>query len=323
MCTAITYRTKDHYFGRTLDLEVTYHETVTVMPRNYSLPFRARADLPSHYAMIGMATVSEDYPLYYEAANECGLAMAGLHFPGNAFYAPLTEGKESVASFEFIPWILSQCKNLSDARRRLESVNLCAIPFSEKFPLTPLHWLIADREGAITVESTVGGLKIYENPMGVLTNNPPFDYQMTHLSDYAQLSPYEPEHRFGGERLLPYSRGMGAMGLPGDFSSASRFVRAAFVKLNSVAGEGESESVGQFFHILDVVEQPRGCVRLPDNASVITQYTSCINLDRSIYYYTTYENRCISAVHLHRCRLDGTTLSTFPLQKEQAIDWQN
>lgn len=323
MCTAMTYHTKDHYFGRTLDLEVTYHETVTVTPRNYPLRFRMRPEIPSHYAIFGMATVEEGYPLYYEAANECGLAMAGLNFPGNAHYPPPTEGKENIAPFEFIPWILSQCKDLSDVRRRWEQLCLCRISFSEKFPLSPLHWLIADREGAITVESTADGLKIYDNPVGILTNNPPFDYHMTHLSDYAQLSPYEPEHRFGGEKSLPYSRGMGALGLPGDLSSASRFVRAAFVKLNSIAGTGEEESISQFFHILGAVEQQRGCVRLSDGACELTQYTSCINVDKGIYYYTTYENRGISAVHLHRCPVNGRDLSVFSLQREQKIDWQN
>ena len=123
--------------------------------------------------------------------------------------------------------------------------------------------------------------------------------------------------------LTPYSRGMGAMGLPGDLSSVSRFVRAAFVKCNSVSGDGEDESVSQFFHILGSVEQPRGCVRLPDGRDVITVYTSCINTQKGIYYYTTYENRSICAVDMHRCQLDGPALYTYPLEKEARIYRQN
>lgn len=323
MCTAITYKTKDHYFGRTLDLEYTYDERVTVTPRKYRFAFRNGKVIENHYAIIGMATVAENYPLYYEATNECGLSMAGLNFPGNACYFPAAEGKDNVTPFEFIPWILSRCKNLAEAQHLLKQLNLWEVNFSGHFPLSPLHWMIADKEGAITVESVAEGLKIYENPIGVLTNNPTFDYHMTHLSDYRNLTAQTPENRFGAVPLAIYSRGMGAMGLPGDLSSASRFVRAAFVKLNSVSGESESESLSQFFHILGAVEQQRGCVILPDGSFELTAYTSCINTDQGIYYYTTYENHAISAVDMHRCELDGTKLTMYPLRKTQQVIFQN
>lgn len=323
MCTAITYKTKDHYFGRTLDLEYTYEEQVTVTPRNYEFEFRTKGSVKNRYAIIGMATVAENYPLYYEATNEYGLSMAGLNFPGNAHYFSMEEGKDNIAPFELIPWILSQCKDLKEARILLAKINLCNIHFSDRFPLSPLHWILADKEGAITVESIEGGLRIYENPVGVLTNNPAFDYHMTHLCDYMNVTPLSPENRFGDVTLTTYSRGMGAIGLPGDLSSASRFVRAAFVKLNSVSGDSENESVNQFFHILGAVEQQRGCARLPDGSFEITVYTSCMNTDKGIYYYTTYENCCISAVDMHRCELEGKELYTYPLIKKQEIIRQN
>lgn len=323
MCTAITYKTKDHYFGRTLDLEYTYEEQVTVTPRNYEFRFRTKEPIKSHYAIIGMATVADNYPLYYEATNECGLSMAGLNFPGNAYYFPVTEGKDNITPFEFIPWILAQCKDLTEAGDLLVRINLCNINFSDKFPLSPLHWILADREGAITVESMTDGLHIHENPIGVLTNNPPFDYHRTHLCDYMNVTAQVPENRFGDVFLTSYSRGMGGLGLPGDLSSASRFVRAAFVKLNSLSGESESESISQFFHILGAVEQQRGCVILPDGSLEITAYTSCMNTDKGIYYYTTYENRAISAVDMHRCDLEGKELYKYPLIQTQQITCQN
>lgn len=323
MCTAITYQTKDHYFGRTLDLEYCYEERVTVTPRNYEFRFRRKEPVKSHYAIIGMATVADNYPLYYEAANECGLSMAGLNFPGNAYYFPVVDGKDNIAPFEFIPWILSRCRNLSEARELLGRLNLCEINFSEQLPLSPLHWIIADRDSAITVESVAEGLRIYENPIGVLTNNPTFDYHMTHLCDYMNLTALPPENRFGNVTLTPYSRGMGGIGLPGDLSSASRFVRAAFVKLNAVSGESEKESISQFFHILGSVAQQRGCAVMPDGSYEITLYTSCINTDKGIYYYTTYENNCIHAVDMHRCDLESEELYTYPLIKTQQITWQN
>ncbi len=323
MCTAITYKTSDHYFGRTLDLEYSYNENVTVTPRNFVFDFRRRQSVTSHYAIIGMATVVDGYPLYYEASNECGLSIAGLNFPSNAYYSDENDGMDNISPFEFIPWILSQCKDLSDAMSLLKKINLCNINFSEAFPLSPLHWIIADRENAITVESVIDGLKIYENPVGVLTNNPTFDYHMTHLCDYLNITAMPPKNQFGSIELIPYSRGMGGMGLPGDLSSSSRFVRAAFTKLNSVSGSSEDESISQFFHILGAVSQQRGCVIMPDGSYEITEYTSCINTDKGIYYYTTYENNCICAVDMHSCDLDGKELYTYPLIKNQQILHQN
>lgn len=323
MCTAVTYRTRHPYFGRTLDLERTFREEVTITPRHFPLPFRHLPVNRDHYAIIGMATVRDGYPLYYEAANEHGLAMAGLNFPGNAHYFPAADGMENIASFELIPYLLGTCRDVPQAKERLRSIHLCDTAFSPDLPPSPLHWLLADKTRALTIECTREGLRLHENPVGVLTNNPPFSYHMDHLCDYMQLSHLPPENRFPDTPLCPYSRGMGAMGLPGDLSSASRFVRAAFVKLHSVSGATEKESISQFFHILGAVAQPRGCVELSDGGLEITAYTSCINQELGIYYYTTYENQCISAVHLHRCNLEGHTLCTYPLQKHQYISWQN
>ncbi|MGN0494050.1 MAG: choloylglycine hydrolase, partial [Acutalibacteraceae bacterium] len=258
MCTAATYKTNDFYFGRTLDYEFSYGDEVTVMPRNFPLRFRAAEALKSHYAIIGMAHVAGDYPLFYDAINEKGLGMAGLNFVGNAYYRDEISGRDNVAQFEFIPWILAQCATLSEAKGLLEKTNITNTPFSEALPTAQLHWIIADRDGAITVESVKGGIKIYDNPVGVLTNNPPFDEQLFRLNDFMHLSPKQPENTFSaGLSLKAYSRGMGALGLPGDLSSQSRFVRVAFTKMNSVSGGSESESVSQFFHILGSVDQQR------------------------------------------------------------------
>lgn len=323
MCTAITYKTKYSYFGRNLDIECSYNECVTITPRNFAFKFRMKDTIKSHYAIIGMATVIDNYPLYFDATNEFGLSMAGLNFPDNAVYFKADNDKDNITPFEFIPWILSQCKNLDDARALLDRINLCNINFSDKLPLSPLHWIIADKERAITVESVSSGLKIYENEVGVLTNNPTFDYHMTHLCEYMNVSPNEPQNSFGNVDLIPYSRGMGGIGLPGDLSSASRFVRAAFMKLNSICNTDENSSISQFFHILSSVAQPRGAARITDDEYEITRYTSCVNINRGIYYYTTYENKCISAVDMHRCNLEGDKLYTYPLIEAQKIIWQN
>ena len=324
MCTAATYQTKDFYFGRTLDLNVSYGEEVTVTPRNFPLHFRHMGVLEHHHAIIGMALVADGYPLYFDAVNEKGLAMAGLNFVGYAHYNRPMPGRNNIATFELIPWLLGQCATVAEAREALGQLNITADPFSADFQPSQLHWMLSDRREAVTVEAVREGLRVYDNPVGVLTNSPPFDRQMFRLNDYMGLSPREPENRFAPALdLKVYSHGMGAMGLPGDLSSPSRFVRAAFTRLNACSGSSEEESVSQFFHILGAVEHSRGCSLWEKDSWEITVYTCCCNADKGIYYYTTYENRQISAVHLHREDPEARELVRYPLITRQQIRHQN
>ena len=324
MCTAATYKTKDFYFGRTLDYEFSYGDEITITPRNYEFNFRKVKKVESHYAMIGMAHVVGDYPLYYDAINEKGLGIAGLNFVGNAYYNEGIEGKDNIAQFELIPWILGQCESVKEVRELLKNINITNEPFSEKFPLAQLHWIIADKDESITVESMKDGLKVYDNPVGVLTNNPPFDKQMFELNKYMNLSSKLPKNNFSDKLDMEYySRGMGAIGLPGDLSSQSRFVRVSFVKMNSVSEDDEKSSVSQFFHILNSVDQQRGCCEVADGKYEITIYTSCCNASKGIYYYTTYNNHQITAVDMFKENLDGNSIVKYPLIEAGEIRWQN
>ena len=319
MCTAITYQTENFYFGRTLDYDFNYPSEVTITPRNF--PFSFKSD--SHYAIIGMAYVVDNFPLYFDAANEKGLCMAGLNFVGNAKYSKPQKAKTNVAQYELIPYILSICENVKEAVFEIQKINVTDRPFSEILPTAELHYLIADKGNAVTVEFTKEGLKIYNNPVGVLTNNPPFDVHMHLLNNYMKLSPKSPCNEFSDKiALTPYSRGMGALGLPGDLSSSSRFVRAAFTKLNSKSKKSELESISQFFHILSSVEQTRGCCEV-DGKYEITLYSSCINADKGVYYYSTYENRQISAVDMNKTDLNSSALYRYPLITKQNIYRQN
>lgn len=324
MCTAATYKTKDFYFGRTLDYEFSYGDEITITPRNYELNFRMRKKIENHYAMIGMAHVVGDYPLYYDAINEKGLGIAGLNFVGNAYYNDCVEGKDNIAQFELIPWILCQCETVKEVRELLKNINITNEPYSEKFPLAQLHWIIADKNEAITVESMKDGLKVYDNPVGVLTNNPPFDKQIFELNKYINLSPKSPQNNFSNKLNMEYySRGMGAIGLPGDLSSQSRFVRVSFVKMNSVSGDDEKSSVSQFFHILNSVDQQRGCCDVGDGKYEITIYTSCCNASKGIYYYTTYNNHQITGVNMFKENLDGNKIIKYPVIEDGLVRWQN
>lgn len=325
MCTAITYTTKDNYFGRNLDLDFSYSETVTICPRNYPFSFRHQGENNSHFAMIGMATVVDDYPLFYEAVNEKGLGMAGLNFPDNANYQEVAEDKVNVASFEFIPWLLSQCESVAEVKGLCKNLNITNEAFSSDFQPSPLHWLVADRHESIVLEPLAKGLKVYDNSTGVLTNNPTFDKQLFNLNNYRHLSPKVSENRFAKElELETYSRGMGGLGLPGDLSSMSRYVKVAFTKLNSVAEETEESSVNQFFHILKSVEQQKGLCYVDESGKYeYTIYSSCINTDKGIYYYTTYDNSQITAVDMHKENLDDSKLVSYPLVKEWQVNYQN
>ena len=324
MCTAVAFMPKDLYFGRTLDYEFSYGETVTVTPRRFPLLFANGACLEEHYALIGMAHVADGYPLYYDAVNEKGLCMAGLNFVGNACYFDRQDGRDNVAPFECIPWILGQCADIAAAKSLLYRMSLWQRPFNADLPLAQLHWLIADRTGAITVESTRDGLFVYDNPVGVLTNNPPFPMQLFALGTHMHLSPAPPKNTFSDQLdLQPYSRGMGALGLPGDLSSQSRFIRAAFVRMNAVSGEDEASGVSQFFHILGAVEQPRGCCRLENGKCEISIYTSCCNADKGIYYYKTYDRHAVVGVDMHREDLNGSALVSYPLLTDSGIELQN
>ena len=295
MCTAITYNTKDFYFGRNLDLEYSYNEDVIITPRNFSLHFKAEDSIKEHYAIIGVGIEVEEYPLYYDGINEMGLAMAGLNFPGNAKYFPYASDKTNITPFELIPWILGRFATVSEVRANLSNLNILNEEFNEQYKLTPLHWIISDKEESIVLESVEEGLKVYDNPEGILTNNPCFPEQIINFNRYKDIK-----------------------SIPGDFTSKSRFIRAAFIRNYSISDDNEAESVSQFFHILDNVAQPRGC-ELVGNKPKFTVYSSCCNASKGIYYYKTYDNSRINGVDMFRENLEQKRLIKYHLKRETEI----
>jgi choloylglycine hydrolase len=228
--------------------------------------------------MIGMAVMAENYPLYFDATNEKGLSMAGLNFPGNAVYFPAEEGKENIPSYDFIPYILTRCRTCNEAKAALKNANICDRAFSENQPTTPLHWLIADKNMALVAESTKEGFRLYENPTNVMTNSPPFPAHLENLRHCTEL--------------------------PGGFLSEARFLRAAYVRRHGLTCD-----VGRFFRMLDVVSVPEGCVKT-DIGYQRTIYSCCCDTEKGIYYYTTAENRQITAVDMHKVDLEGNKLYT-------------
>lgn len=324
MCTCINFKTKDNYFGRNLDLEYRFNEKVVITPRNYEIELKNKSKIKIKNSIIGMATVIDSYPLYAEATNEKGLSMAGLYFPNNAHFFDEDEFKLNLAPYELIPYFLGLYSSVEEVKKIISKLNITNISFAENLPITDLHWMISDGKESIVVEQMENGLKIYNNPIGVLTNNPPFDYHLANINNYSNLTPYYEENRFSNKiNLQQYGQGMGAIGLPGDNSPASRFVRAAFNKLNSACDDDENSSVTQFFHILDSVAMVKGTTVTKENKNDITAYSCCINANKGIYYYKTYTNNQITAVKMTEKEKNSKKLSIFNLIEEQQIKYEN
>ena len=326
MCTAITYAANDFYFGRTLDNDISYNEEVVITPRNYPLLFSDGSYLTEHNAIIGMACVEDKYPLYYDAFNELGLCIAGLNFIGNGIYSKKDKpGMYNIAQYELVLWILSKCRSCAEAIELIRKTNIKDTDFSESLPCAKLHWLIADKKDCITLEITEKGTDIYENSVGVLTNNPPFPDHLSELIKYNHLTAANPQEYVEiKNKINSYSFGMGAFGLPGDLSSSSRFIRASYTKRTSVNESDDNEStVNQFFHILSSVNQCSGATVTENGKYETTVYTSCCNADRGIYYYKSYNNSRINSVKLTGENIKGNDLIRFALTTEEDIKYLN
>lgn len=325
MCTALTLEMKDFYFGRNMDIEYSFGERIVVVPREYSLKFKKMPEIKTHYALFGMAAVVNDTPLFAEAVNEKGVCVAGLNFPEFARYEKEeVEGKLNIAPYEIIPFLLSQCENVDDAVLLIKDLNIMEIPFEKNIPISYLHFIVSDKNKSVVLEQTADGLKVFDNPYGVLTNNPPFDFHLNNVRQYMRISPLQPTNCIAPKlNVKPFSQGFGGLGLPGDFTPASRFVKTVFLKYNSVCDDNENSSVAQFFHILDGVAFVRGAVVTPSNQNDITLYSCCVNVSKFVYYYKTYDNNQICAVIMNEENMNGSEIFVYELEKSQNINFLN
>ena len=319
MCTAINVKLKDTYFGRNLDLDYFIDAKVIIVPRNYKIDFKKENSIYSHYAMMGVGIVIDNYPLFADVINEKGLSIAGLNFPFNAKYYEYDEHKKNLATYELVLYLLATCKNIKEVKRELKNINVLNEDFSPSVKLTPLHFLISDTETSIVLETTKEGMKIYDNKFNILTNNPPFDYQIDYLSNFNNLTNISKDPKtISLSSQLFYSNGSGGYGLPGDYSSASRFIKANFVKSYLVPSNEELENVRSFFSVLDSVYMPYGSIKTPIGYEH-TLYTTCYNSTRSILYYKTYENPNINEIILSKYDLDNSSLTVVDFNRQFAL----
>ena len=252
-----------------MDLEYSFGERVIVIPRVFPISFKRQRTLHSHYAIIGVGTVIDGYPMYADAMNECGLCMAGLNFPRYAYFPSDADcERKRIAPFELINYILATCSTVTDVKTLLTDAAIVDIPFSDDVPNATLHWHIADKHSSITVESTRNGLFVYDNPINVLTNSPSFDFQLEHFSSFSQLS-----CTHNGDRT---SLGCGAVGLPGDLSSTSRLVRAAFLLGCASKKLPAEDACDCLLSLLAAVAMTDGSVVDAEGRVHKTTYSSCM-----------------------------------------------
>lgn len=318
MCTAIRDNSGRFLFGRTLDLERSYNEHVILTPRRKPLDFLHTSPTSRHLGILGIGIVFEDKPLYFDAINESGLAVAALNFPRSAVYRDIMPNAKNLASFEVIPYILAHCNSIEAAREILKEVNITRESVSGTLPASPLHWIISDKDSSIVIESTSDGVKIYDDPFGVLTNEPPFPFHLSNTESFSALSSAPPENKLApGIDILPHSRGTGAFGLPGDFSSPSRFVRAVFIKNHTDADK--TGAISRFFRIMDTLSVPRGAIKTDVGASVYTVYTSCGDPENMTYYFTTYASRTICSLTPTDNEISEDRILSLPISEDEKI----
>lgn len=291
-----------------MDLDYSFNELALIIPRNYKINFKEINSISSHFAIIGIGCIVDNYPLLAEAANEKGLAIAALNFPSNATYYQKVEGKINLAPYELMLYLLAKCENITQVKLALNNINVVDIDFNEKIKNTPLHFMVSDKECSIVIETLKDKMHIYDNPFNVLTNNPPFNYHKENVNNYMNLSIDEPINSFDSNLTLSsYSYGMGALSLPGDYSSTSRFVKTLFIKNNMEMFNDEFSNVRQFFNCLDSVKMIKGIVKTR-NGFEYTRYSSCINLDKGLLYYKTYDNPYINVIDMYEIDLDSNKL---------------
>ena len=312
MCTGVRFSDADGnmYFGRNLDWSCGYGQKVVVTPRGYKYKSAFLGEMANSPAIIGMGIVAENTPLYFDCANEHGLAVAGLNFPGYAAYAPTAvEDKTNVAAYEFPLWVALNFTSVDEAEKALSDVVIVAKPINEQYPVSELHWIIGDAKRSIVVEYTSAGMEIFKNDVDVLTNQPGYGWHKENMRNYMNLFPQMPkEIKWRGAEFVPFGSGSLMRGLPGDYYSPSRFVRVAYLNTHYPVQADEASNVSRLFHTLTGVAMIDGAAAMADGNFEKTVYTGGYSAATQTYYYNTYEDPAIKSVSLKEQNLDSTEL---------------
>ncbi|OTY68018.1 choloylglycine hydrolase [Bacillus thuringiensis serovar vazensis] len=328
MCTSLTLETKNgqHLFARTMDFTLDMNQEVIIIPRHYQWNNITGEIINTKHATVGMGINHQGRIIMADGVNEAGMTCATLYFPGFATYSQsIDDNTTNLAPFDFVTWSLTQFNSVKELKKSVDSITFLDIPLPDLGLTPPLHWILADKWGdCIVLEPTSEGLKLYDNPLGVMTNSPEFNWHLQNLRQYIGLKsePFAPTE-WSNLPLSAFGQGSGSMGLPGDFTPPSRFVRAAYGKQNIQGIDSEEEGVSALFHILSNCEVPKGGVITEEGALDNTIYTSVMCMESGTYYYHTYDCRQIIAVHLFHENLDTDEIKAYPFQRKQKIFYEN
>ena len=312
MCTGVRFSDNEGnmYFGRNLDWSEGYGEKVVITPRGYKYKSAFLGEMANSPTLIGMGIVVENTPLYFDCANEHGLAVAGLNFPGYASYATeAVEGKTNVAAYEFPLWVALNFKTVEEIEKALPGVVIVAKPINEQYPVSELHWLIGDSKRSIVVEYTSHGMEIYDNDFDILTNQPGYGWHKENMRNYMNLFSMMPKGvKWAKATMTPFGSGSLMRGLPGGFYSTDRFVRVAYLNTHYPVQKSETDNVSRLFHTLAGVAMIDGGAAMADGKFEKTIYTGGYSSATQTYYYNTYENPAIQSVKMTDRDLSGDEL---------------
>lgn len=310
MCTGVRFSdaSGNMYFGRNLDWSTGYGQKVVVTPRGYKYKSAFLGEMANSPALIGMGIVAENTPLYFDCANEHGLAVAGLNFPGYAAYAASAiDGKTNVAAYEFPLWVALNFTSVDEVEKALADVVIVAKPINEQYPVSELHWIIGDAKRSIVVEYTAAGMEVFKNDVDVLTNQPGYAWHKENMRNYMNLFPQMPkEVKWREAKFTAFGSGSLMRGLPGDYYSPSRFVRVAYLNTHYPVQADEASNVSRLFHTLTGVAMIDGAAAMADGQFEKTVYTGGYSTATQTYYYNTYEDPAIKSVALKDYDLDST-----------------
>ena len=304
MCTAI-YTTDTEggvWLARTLDTDRNYGEAGIMTPRGY---LKGKDSKYGELAMIGTAATQNGMPLYFEAVNEHGVGVAALNFTKSATYVTRPHHHIQISVHEFIPYLLSHSRTLGELKRTVRSIGISSAAPDGYASAARLHFMAADATGACVIEPLKGGVRIEDCPIPVLTNEPPYRWHLSNAELHSRTSLGDDVYPFARVGMLPPSFGCDAVGLSGSFSSADRFIKAAYVLFSS---SEYIHGVGDVFRILDTVSVPRGSVRSPDGA-LGTSYSSALSLTDASYFVSAASSRNILRGTIAG---DGDGLGIFP-----------
>lgn len=322
-CTGIVLHTKngEYVYGRTLEFGVDIESQVLFIPRNYKLEASTyETNVPgltwnSKYAAVGanaFGTLN-----FVDGVNEKGLAGGLFYFPGFAEYQKVQKSdyEKSIPMWQLLTWILTNFENVQQIKNELSKIYVTDVVFPQFKNSVPAHLLITDSSGkSIVIEYLNGKLELRDNLVGVFTNSPNFDWHLTNLRNYINLSPTNVESKnINSIKLDQLSQGSGLHGIPGDFTSPSRFVRAFEFVQNSPVKTTEQETVYQAFHILNNFDIPEGSVKSKNGESEITLWTSVTDLKNKVFYFKTHSNFDLQKIELSKMDLESKEAKHFSM----------